>query len=220
MATKTKATTKNRLNGDLSTLKETKEPEKLKITIAAFETQIIRIKLVGDSPLIVNRFKEKSIRQMADKQAGVASAGREKKDAEAEYQGSLYMHPEGGYGFPCSAFAKAAVTACASLGKSVISQTQARQAFRVMGDMVKIEGKPHKREDVVKVGKFPNKVADLRYRAEFPEWSCFLTIRYNPRVLSASEVVNLFQLAGFAVGVGEWRPEKNGQFGMFHVQLA
>jgi hypothetical protein len=28
-------------------------------------------------------------------------------------------------------------------------------------------------------------------------------------------VVNLFQLAGFSVGVGEWRPEKNGAFGCF-----
>ena len=75
MATKTKKTTAaNRLNGDgdLSTLKETKESERLKITIAEFETQIIRIKIVGDSPLIVNRFKDKTIKQLADKHAGVA----------------------------------------------------------------------------------------------------------------------------------------------------
>ena len=101
----------------------------------------------------------------------------------------------------------------------MITHTQARQAFRVMGDMVKIEGKPHMRQDIVRVGKFGNRQPDVRYRAEFSQWSCTLTIRFNARVLSGSEVVNLFQCAGFAVGVGEWRPEKNGQFGMFHVQL-
>jgi hypothetical protein len=30
--------------------------------------------------------------------------------------------------------------------------------------------------------------------------------------------VNLFNVAGFAVGVGEWRPERDGSNGMFHVQ--
>jgi hypothetical protein len=28
------------------------------------------------------------------------------------------------------------------------------------------------------------------------------------------------QTAGFAVGVGEWRPEKDGQYGRFHVANA
>jgi hypothetical protein len=89
-----------------------------------------------------------------------------------------------------------------------------------MGDMVTIEGKPVMREDVVKVGKFPNKVADLRYRAEFKKWSCVLTIKYNARVLTQDQIINLLHLAGFAVGIGEWRPEKSGQFGMFHVENA
>jgi hypothetical protein len=187
-----------------------------KIVIPEFETNTIRIKIVGETPLIVNRFKEKSIRQMADKQAGAASPGREKKDPKADYEGSLYRDDKGAYCFPCSAFAKAAVTACTSLGKSVI--TQAKQAFRVLGDMTRIDGKPHMREDVVKIG-FP-KVADLRYRAEFPTWSCVITIRFNARLMTAPQLVNLFQVAGFAVGVGEWRPEKSGQFGMFRVEPA
>jgi hypothetical protein len=29
--------------------------------------------------------------------------------------------------------------------------------------------------------------------------------------------MNLLNTAGFAVGVGEWRPEKDGQYGMFRV---
>jgi len=220
MATKAKTTATNRISENGSATAEPKEEKRLELKIPAMELRDLRVKIVGDSPLIVNRFKDSTIRDIADKQAGAASAGRKRKDPKADYEGSIYKHPEGGYGFPCSGFAKAAVSACTSLGKSVISQTQARQAFRVMGDMVKIQGKPQMREDVVKVGKFPNKVADLRYRAEFPEWSCTLTIKFNARVLTAAQIVNLFQLAGFAVGVGEWRPEKSGQFGMFHVETA
>ena len=44
-----------------------------------------------------------------------------------------------------------------------------------------------------------------------------MTIRHNARALTAEQIVNLINTGGFAVGVGEWRPEKNGQFGLFHV---
>lgn len=59
--------------------------------------------------------------------------------------------------------------------------------------------------------------ADIRYRGEFREWSADLAIRFNASVLSAEQITNLFNMAGFGVGVGEWRPERSGSFGMFHV---
>lgn len=34
----------------------------------------------------------------------------------------------------------------------------------------------------------------------------------------AEQIVNLFNVAGFACGVGEWRPSKDGSFGTFHVE--
>lgn len=59
--------------------------------------------------------------------------------------------------------------------------------------------------------------ADIRYRAEFPDWKARVLVRYNANVLSEAQILNLLNVAGFAVGVGEWRPEKDGQYGMFHV---
>jgi hypothetical protein len=32
------------------------------------------------------------------------------------------------------------------------------------------------------------------------------------------QIVNLFNIGGFACGVGEWRPGKDGSNGMFHVE--
>jgi hypothetical protein len=181
--------------------------------LPALDIQVMDITIVGDSSLIVHRFDEKMKTKMKEKQEQIASAGREKRDPQADYEGSLYKLPGGKFGFPAVAFKNAAVTACTSLGKS-ISKVAARQAFHVMGDMVEIKGKPNMREDMVRVGM--SKSADIRYRGEFKEWSCTLRIRFNARVLSAQQIVNLINTAGFAVGVGEWRPEKNGQFGLFH----
>jgi hypothetical protein len=73
---------------------------------------------------------------------------------------------------------------------------------------------PAMREDMVRVGMG---TADLRYRGEFADWHAKLLVRYNANVLSESQILNIINVAGFAVGVGEWRPEKDGMNGMFHV---
>jgi hypothetical protein len=185
----------------------------VKIELPQLDIRILDIRLVGDSSLIVHKWSEKAKKQMLDKQMGVASAGKESKDPQRDYEESLYRLPGGGYGFPAIAFKNAAVEACTSLGKSV-TKVMARQAFHVIGEMVRIEGEPTMREDMVRVGMG---TADIRYRGEFVDWAATVRVRYNARVLSAEQVVNLFNTAGFAVGVGEWRSEKDGSHGLFHV---
>lgn len=215
----TKAVNRVSENGVLD--HETEKPSrkiievKTPMDIPSLDIRLMTVKIIGDSSLIVHKFSEKTKRQMADKQTGKASQGRQFKDPEEEFENSLHRLPDGGYGFPAIAFKCAAVTACTSLNKT-LTKTAARQAFHVMGDMVRIEGTPKPRQDMVRVG--PSKSADIRYRGEFLTWSCMLEIRYNARVFSAAQIVNLLNTAGFGVGIGEWRPEKNGQNGLFHCE--
>lgn len=183
------------------------------LEIAALDIQFMTIGIVGDSMLVHHQWSKKSKDAIKDKQAQKADKGkRPKRKPKEEYEASLYRHPEGGYGFPAIAFKNAAVDACSHVDG--LTKVLARGAFHVVGDMVKIEGKPKMREDMVRVGQG---TADVRYRGEFTTWKCNLTIRYNARSLSAERIVNLFNIAGFAIGVGEWRPQKNGSWGMFHV---
>lgn len=84
---------------------------------------------------------------------------------------------------------------------------------------MEIEGaKPKMRTDTVRIGSFGSKVADLRYRPMYVGWSVTLTIEFNVHAISAEWIAYLLNVAGFAVGVGEWRPEKSGTFGMFEVR--
>ena len=94
--------------------------------------------------------------------------------------------------------------------------TEARGTFHINGEFIRIKGEPTMREDMVKVGMGS---ADLRYRAEFKEWSMTFQVRYNRSMLTAEQIINLFNIAGFGNGIGEWRPQRNGAFGMFHVQV-
>jgi hypothetical protein len=182
------------------------------IALPHLNLQLIKLRLVGDSPLICHAWSEKAKKQMLDAQMKKARQAKEAKDPERDYLDSLYAHPEGGYGFPAVAFKNAAVDACSSIAG--ITKVEARGAFHIVGDMVKIEGEPSPREDMVRVGMG---TADIRYRGEFRAWAAEITLRYNANVLSAEQVANLFNVAGFAVGVGEWRPQRDGSFGMFHV---
>ena len=186
--------------------------EALRIEIPKIDVGHLEITLVGDSPLISHRWSEKAKKQMLDKQMKVAKKGKEAKDPKRDYEESLYTHPGGGHGFPCVAFKAAAVSACRF--SDGIKMTEARGAFHVVGELAKIDGEPSMREDMVRVGMG---TADIRYRGQFEKWRVTLTVSYNKTALSPEQIVNLFNIAGFGVGVGEWRPEKDGSYGRFHV---
>ena len=81
-------------------------------------------------------------------------------------------------------------------------------------ELVRIEGEPRMREDMVRIAMG---TADIRYRGEFTEWRVEVPISYNADVISPAQIANLFNIAGFGVGVGEWRPQRNGSYGRFHV---
>lgn len=199
------------------------------IELPRLKIEMMEITLVGDSPLICHAWSEKAKREMLDKQLKKAKAAKEAKNPVADFEASLYRLEDGGFGFPSVAFKTAAVTACTSV--EGVTKVGARQAFHCIGEgvdvtgayegtrmrlnLVRIEGgKPRMREDMVRVGMG---TADIRYRGEFWPWHAKVLVRHNANVLSAEQILNLFNTAGFAVGVGEWRPEKDGESGMFHV---
>ena len=181
------------------------------IMLAPPRVETVHIEVVGTAPLICHRWSEKAKKQILDKQTRAASKAKQAKNPERDFEDSLYPHPDGGYGFPSVAFKAAAVRAGTY---SDMKMTFLRGAFHVTGELVPITGDPSMREDMVRL---QGKTADIRYRGEFKEWSASVPVQVNASVLSVEQLANLFLIAGFAVGVGEWRPERNGQYGRFEL---
>lgn len=172
------------------------------------------IRVRGTSSLITHPFGQKALKSIEDKQKGKAkNAKHDIRDPEQEYHDSMYIREDGSYGFPAIGFKAAVVTAANDAG---IQKVLARRAFHVLGgELIKIEGEPNMRTDRVTIGMG---TTDIRYRAEFKEWSADVPIVYNEGVITLEQLVNLFRIAGFGVGIGEWRPERDGIHGTWEVE--
>lgn len=205
-----------------------KKAETAAIEIPRLSIEEMEVTVIGDAPLITHAWSHKARLEMLNKQMKKATAKKEAKDPISDFKASIHWLDDQ-CAFPSVAFKAAAVTAITSV--SGVTKVAARQAFHIIGEDVEVAGafpgsvsrynlvrlqggQPRMREDMVRVGMG---TADLRYRGEF--WPCFVQVRvrYNRNALSAEQILNIINTAGFGVGVGEWRPEKDGDKGLFHV---
>lgn len=185
------------------------------VSYPGINRKIVRITLTGDC-LLEHRFDSKAKAQMLGKQMQKAQE-KTAKDPEACFERSLYHYPGGGYGFPSNAFKLAAVTAAKDAD---MFKTDCRRWFFVLGYLTKInfesprpDGKARMQEDVVRI---PG-TTDIRYRGALDNWSAQIDVEYNASRISLAQLLHIFSLAGFGVGIGEWRPEKDGDYGRFEV---
>ena len=188
------------------------------IQIDRIGSETIRVPILGTSPLIVHRFSEKAKKQMLDAMQG-RKTPKKAKDPDAEYEAAFYRLKDGSYGFPANGFKQATVRGTKFYGKQ-LPMTEARQIMFFRGEvgadglqLVRIDGAPHMREDVVRV----QRGTDLRYRPEFPEWTTTVEVTYVTSALTRESILSLIDAGGLGTGIGEWRPEKNGDFGTYRV---
>ena len=212
----------------------TKKTESVAIEIPQLKMETAVIHVKGDTPLIVHKWSEKAKKEIRDKQMKKATTKKEAKDPVADFIDTLYWldgEPEENtmegfekalangarFGFPATGFKQCAIMGAYRLGAD-IRTTVAKAAIIIPCEFIEIKGKAvTMREDMVKVGGI-SKVADIRYRAQIEDWEADIPVKFCSSVMSLEQVVNLFNMGGFACGVGEWRNERNGIFGAFHVE--
>ena len=192
--------------------------KKTTVLLKPVDRRRLAVVIRGITPLIQHCWTEKAKRQMREKKAGRKTKNREACDPAAEFQAAAYRTADGDYGVPVGALAKAIVTAAhKDIG---IEKTLVRKSMFIICDdpnrVLKMEcTEPEMREDPVRVG---GRSSDLRYRPEFKKWAVPLEIEYNAEMLRPEDIITLINLAGFGVGIGEWRPEKDGEYGRFEVE--
>lgn len=188
------------------------------IEIKPPEVETVLITIVGDTPLIVHQFTEKAKKEMRDKQAKKAKAKKDVRDGELEYDQAKYKLDSGKDAFPALAIKQAIVGSARftdDVPMTILRGTVFVVADEVETGLVELKYKKVKKiEDMVRVGMGSS---DFRYRPYYYDWSIDLKIKYDKSVLSLEQVVNLLTRAGLSQGLGDWRPERNGQNGQFHI---
>lgn len=216
----------------------TKKTTEEVIEIRPIRMERVKLRIVGDTPLIVHKWSEKAKREMLEAQSGKKTAKKkEAKDPVADFISSLYwLTPEpkdktekgfakavregARFGFPVTAIKKAGLSAAYRKGWIKNRLVMAGDFFIQSDDdgLIEIHSSepPEIREDMVKVGMG---TADIRYRAMFRDWWADLDITYDADgAFGLDSIVNTLSAGGTICGIGEWRVEKSGQNGMFHIE--
>lgn len=190
---------------------------KTKVEIKEFDIKQVVIPIHGTSPLIVHKFSEKAQKQIEGKQQGEA---KNKKHAirvpKDEFEAAKHIARSGFEGFPVGGVKKAMIRGAKMVG---IVMTDARSSFFIKPDcaetnLVEIKGKSKMRTDMVRIGMG---TADVRYRPEYINWRMNLKIEYNEGIISLDQLFQILKAGGFGCGIGEWRPERDGDFGRFDL---
>lgn len=219
------------------------------ITIKPIKTVTTEITIVGDTPLVIHAWSEKAKKEMLEAQQKAKKDKKAKaiRDPFAEFMDALYWvtpkpkesTPEAfeeaiangaKFGFPVIAIKLAALAACYRAG-IIPNQVGMKTHFFLNAAegisqdnglelaVIDTDEPPVLREDMVKIGGI-SKTADLRYRPAFNNWKMRLKVTLiDTGTFTMDSIINGINMAGFMNGLGEWRMEKNGDFGRFHVQL-
>jgi hypothetical protein len=185
------------------------------VVIRQPEQASLVLEIEGTASAIQNCFSQKAVDQILRKHMGLPNPREVKKPREC-IEWATTRNVTGSVCFPPTAFKKGMLTAAMSLDDKSLKKTRLRTSLYVAGQSIPItydEMEP--RMDVTRTSGM-NRQPDIRFRPEFKNWKARLEILFDPSTTKVQTVVDLLGRAG-RVGVGEWRPEKDGTFGTYNV---
>ena len=195
------------------------------IKLKPIKKQFVTLKIKSTSPLIQHAWDAKAREMMLAKMQGKKTKDRAIRVPQEDASAATYLTSDGRYCIPGMALKSAIITAAhKDLGvdkvlvrKALFLKCTATDASGGMPMIPIITDDPIMREDCVRVGMGST---DLRYRPQFNSWTAQVTFEIDAELLQPGDLITLINRAGFGVGVGEWRPEKDGEFGRFEVDMS
>lgn len=182
------------------------------ITIPKLHVARLNVRIEGTTPLIAHRFTaEKTIH---GSESGT-TLKRPPRDPEVEMNAARYVLEDGGDGFPAIGIKRAMVSAGQRFAEA--KGTELNGSFSIPSVLVRlIANEPTMRTDRV-VLSGPSRTTSVAYRPMYDPWAIEFLLQYTMEFVSPDQLINLLNLAGFTVGLGDWRVEKKGSFGQFTV---
>lgn len=158
---------------------------------------------------------------------GQATGGMARKTIptpEDEAESGSYRLQDGGLYFPSIGFRSALWTGASGrkIGKMTARNAVAQAVFNVDDKTPIVDpetGEELRNYEILITRVVVQKSGVHRARPMLPKWGAVLSLEIDTEVLGPEEVAQGLNIAGRAVGVGDWRPEKRGPYGRFSAEI-
>jgi hypothetical protein len=175
----------------------------------------IRITVDGIKPLLTHN---------PESMGGDTSAKRGSRvpEAEIEAENGVYRLPDGTCAIKGEAF-RASLLGAAGAWNAKRSTMKSHLAHVVVVEelipLQRRDGKPIRDYVIDARRAIVQRQGIIRRRPRFDEWSATFSIEFDPVLIKSPEIIaEIMADAGNRMGVGDYRPQKNGPFGRFCVR--
>jgi hypothetical protein len=151
-----------------------------------------------------------------------AKRGSRIPEAEVEAEAGVYRLADGTCGIKGESF-RASLLGAAGAWKAKRSTMKSHLAHVVVVEelipLQRRDGSPIKDYVIDSRRAIVQRQGIIRRRPKFEEWSATFSIEYDPVLIKSPEIIaEIMADAGNRMGVGDYRPQKNGPFGRFQVR--
>jgi len=185
------------------------------VQIQELKKEKISVDIVGLTPLLMEKM-DMDVVERYNLKKGKKLSTKDDKLEEDKYETKKHFTDDGKVGFISTGFMKGMTEVAPYLDG--LDKKKVRGSVRILGDIIPIEYKKEIKDirwgKTSGISKAPRKII----RPKFVDWSCKLEIVYNATNISAEQIINLINWAGFQMGVGGFRPEHSGTFGQYEVK--
>ena len=185
--------------------------------------ETIKVRLIGDRPLLMHSGRladpldeiSGNLAKITGKRAKTRADHEE--IARIEWYGGLWLSKD----LPCIP-AEAIEASFINGARAKKKAKQARAGLMVTGPALVDYDGPRQLDELWKDPAFRlrhsvrvSNARTMRTRPRFNAWSADVVATFLPTMLDRTEVIEIFQIAGFQEGLGDWRPK----YGRFSVEL-
>ena len=193
--------------------------KELKIEIKPLALKKLKVKIVGMTPYLPEPMDMAVLERYDSKKANKTYTKDDVSESDKVKEKYYFCDDGKTKGIPARAFYKSIIRASTYFfDKSDGGMRNIKEGITILGNILPLK---YKKERVVThwgrtsgQSKAPRKIM----RNQFEEWSCELEIQFNSAWLSAEQIINILNWAGFHIGVGGFRKECTGNYGCFSVK--
>lgn len=192
------------------------DPIKLEtMTLEVTGDQLLMDKMTERQKKIMQTYFEGNVKKMKIEKKRTSEIAEIEKDEDI-IEEKIHKTYDGKPGFPAIGFKKGmmAVAQHAGLYKKDAN------ILRVLGDVIPIKYDKKLKSEMWGKTSGQHKTPIRIVRPLFTNWSCQVTIQFDSTVITAQSVANLLNRAGFEQGLGGFRPQFGGNFGVYKVKTS